>query len=164
MHTCPSCTHHVCTPDEQLNASRLPPRCLSNWAKCLDTGACTCPAQTTQLPHLCCQQNKSSQTTAKVQSSTSGERLHIYGGMQIQHAGLLNAPSDRGTSPDGAPAHRQSVLQTARGHLKGRGVKIDFLEHKDSPGCLASLGLMQRTYQGSLDRRISVRPVRLFLN
>lgn len=46
--------------------------------------------------------------------------------MQIQHAGLLNAPSDRGTSPDGAPARRQSVLRTTRGHLKGHGETPDF--------------------------------------
>lgn len=36
--------------------------------------------------------------------------------------------------------------------------------HKASPGCLASLGLMQRTYQGSLDIKISVKPTRLLLN
>lgn len=32
------------------------------------------------------------------------------------------------------------------------------------PGCLASLGLIQRTYDGSLDMRISISFIRLFLN
>lgn len=110
--------------------------------------------------------NKTSKAAPRenVQSGTSGGRFHICGGMQIQLAGLLGAPSDRGTSPDGAPAHRQSVLWSTRGHLKGHGVKPKLSEHRGSPGCLASLGLMQRTYQGCLDRRISVSPFRLFLN
>lgn len=33
-----------------------------------------------------------------------------------------------------------------------------------SPGCLPSFGFTQRTYQGSFDIRISVRPARLLLN
>lgn len=52
-----------------------------------------------------------------------------------------------------------------KGHLvQVRRITQGCLDHKISPGCLASLGLMQRTYQGSLDIRISVRSTRLFLN
>lgn len=41
---------------------------------------------------------------------------------------------------------------------------LKFFMFKDVPGCLASLGLMQRMYDGSLDIRISMSFIRLFLN
>lgn len=47
----------------------------------------------------------------KVSLGTAGERCHICVCMQIQRAGPADAPSARGTSPDVAPAHRQSALQ-----------------------------------------------------
>lgn len=118
----------------------------------------------------------------KVCLATAGERCRICVGMQTQHAWPSGAPSAPGTSPDVSPAHRQSVLQeTRRSSRAGSGVKtmwsnIHVLadcrpniqekvqDFQASPGCLASLGLMQRTYQGSLDMRISVKPTRLLLN
>lgn len=118
----------------------------------------------------------------KVCLATAGERCRICVGTQTQHAWPSGAPSAPGTSPDVSPTHRQSVLQeTRRSSRAGSGVKTVWSnvlyiadcrlnirekvqDFQASPGCLASLGLMQRTYQGSLDIRISVKPTRLLLN
>lgn len=58
--------------------------------------------------------------------------------------------------------HRELMCEQCFKGTTRDSVKQAFWRY--TPGCLASLGFRQRTYHGSLDMRISVRPIKLLLN
>lgn len=189
VHTGPSCTHPVCSPGVWSNAWHLLLPYPSSWARSLGKEPCTWPGDNTVAEN-----HHPTQTITQfipgiktsisgVDYANSGRNPNWRVQLPLEKDIVFASVCKPGTS-DPQVLHQAQVLDLVShqhvveascrrqtGSSSVAGSRLQIVTPADmrracraSPGCLASLGLMQRTYHGSLDIRISVKPTRLLLN